>query len=83
VQGRVFLSLRASLKTLISYRIFIFSRENELIYFGKMKILWEISVPKLALNRIFFWNFTRVSQNSHMVALFQLRDQVYNWTKQR
>jgi hypothetical protein len=41
---------RASFGTLISHGIFIFPRENELIYLGKMKIPWEISVPKLALN---------------------------------
>jgi hypothetical protein len=41
--------LRASLGTLISHGIFIFPRENELISLGKMKIPWEISVPKLAL----------------------------------
>jgi hypothetical protein len=44
---------RASLGTLISHGIFIFPRENELISLGKMKITWEISVPKLAL-RFFF-----------------------------
>jgi hypothetical protein len=43
------LLLRASLGTLISYGIFIFSKKNELIFFRKMKISWEISVPKLAL----------------------------------
>jgi hypothetical protein len=48
-----FYSFRASLGTLISHGIFIFPRENELISLGKMKILWEISVPKLAL-RIFY-----------------------------
>jgi hypothetical protein len=37
------------LGTLISHGIFIFPRENELISLGKMKIPWEISVPKLAL----------------------------------
>jgi hypothetical protein len=37
------------LGTLISYGIFIFSKKNELIFFRKMKISWEISVPKLAL----------------------------------
>jgi hypothetical protein len=42
-------SIRASLGTLISYGIFIFPMENELISLGKMKIPWEISVPKLAL----------------------------------
>jgi hypothetical protein len=26
-----------------------FPRENELIFLGKMKISWEISVPKLVL----------------------------------
>jgi hypothetical protein len=40
---------RTSLGTLISHGIFIFLRENELIYLRKMKISWEISVPKLAL----------------------------------
>jgi hypothetical protein len=39
------------LGTLISHRIFIFPRENELISLGKMKIPCEISVPKLALSR--------------------------------
>jgi hypothetical protein len=47
------LCFRASLGTLISHGIFIFPRENELIFLGKMKIPWEISVPKLALSGCF------------------------------
>jgi hypothetical protein len=37
------------LGTLISHGIFIVPRENKLMALGKMKIPWEISVPKLAL----------------------------------
>jgi hypothetical protein len=44
------LTLRASLGTLISHGIFIFPREISSFSLGKMKIPWEISVPKLALN---------------------------------
>jgi hypothetical protein len=42
-------TLRASLETLISHGIFIFPREISSFSLGKMKIPWEISVPKLAL----------------------------------
>jgi hypothetical protein len=38
------------LGTLISHGIFIFPREISSFYLGKMKIPWEISVPKLALS---------------------------------
>jgi hypothetical protein len=37
------------LGTLISHGIFIFPREISSFFLGKMKIPWEISVPKLAL----------------------------------
>jgi hypothetical protein len=40
---------RASLGTLIFHGIFIFTREISSFSLGKMKIPWEISVPKLAL----------------------------------
>jgi hypothetical protein len=40
---------RASLGTLISHGIFIFPRAISSFSLGKMKIPWEISVPKLAL----------------------------------
>jgi hypothetical protein len=40
------------LGTLISHGIFIFPRENEIISLSKMKIPWEISVPKLALKKM-------------------------------
>jgi hypothetical protein len=46
---------RASLGTLISHGIFIFPRENKLIFLGKIKITWEISVPKLALSNPTPW----------------------------
>jgi hypothetical protein len=42
-------SVRVSLGTLISHGIFIFPREISSFSLGKMKIPWEISVPKLAL----------------------------------
>jgi hypothetical protein len=42
-------TFRASLGTLISHGIFIFPREISSFFLGKMKILWEISVPKLVL----------------------------------
>jgi hypothetical protein len=45
----VIFPLRASLGTLISHGIFIFPREISSFSLGKMKIPWEISVPKLAL----------------------------------
>jgi hypothetical protein len=35
------ITLRASLRTLFSQRIPIFPRENELIFLGKIEILWE------------------------------------------
>jgi hypothetical protein len=44
--------IRASLGTLISHGIFIFPREISLFSLGKMKIPWEISVPKLALRKV-------------------------------
>jgi hypothetical protein len=43
-------TIRASLGTLISYGIFIFPREISSFFLGKIKIPWEISVPKLALS---------------------------------
>jgi hypothetical protein len=39
----------ASLETPFSYGISIFSRENEQISFGKIKISWKNVVPKLSL----------------------------------
>jgi hypothetical protein len=45
------LPLRASLGTLISHGIFIFPREISSFSLGKMKIPWEISVPKLTLKK--------------------------------
>jgi hypothetical protein len=47
--GIIILNIRASLGTLISHGIFIFPREISSFSLGKMKIPWEISVPKLAL----------------------------------
>jgi hypothetical protein len=70
------------LGTLISHGIFIFPRENELIFFGKMKISWEISsfflvkieipyengVPKLAL--IYdIKNHTTLNNNTSQINL--------------
>jgi hypothetical protein len=46
---RRFSSLRVSLGIPIFQGISIFPWENELISLGKMKIPWEIGVPKLAL----------------------------------
>jgi hypothetical protein len=43
-------TFRASLGTPFSHGISIFSRENELISLGKVKIPWENVVPKLALS---------------------------------
>jgi hypothetical protein len=40
---------RASLGTLFFQGITIFPRENELIFFAKMRIPWKNGVPKLAL----------------------------------
>jgi hypothetical protein len=37
------------LRTSISQGISIFPWENELIFFGKIEIPWDIEVPKLAL----------------------------------
>jgi hypothetical protein len=39
----------ASLGTPFSHGNYIFPRENELIFIGKMEIPWENVVPKLAL----------------------------------
>jgi hypothetical protein len=46
-------SFRASLGTLISHGIFIFPREISSFSLWKIKIPWEISVPKLALRDFF------------------------------
>jgi hypothetical protein len=48
-------TLRASLGTRFSQRIFIFPRENVLTSLGKMKNPWENEVSKLAL-RFLFWH---------------------------
>jgi hypothetical protein len=51
--GNMYISLlRASLGTLFSQWISIFTKENELISLGKMKIPRENGVTKLALGRI-------------------------------
>jgi hypothetical protein len=47
-------TFRACLGTSISQGISIFLWENELIFFGKIEIPWEIGVPKLALKNISF-----------------------------
>jgi hypothetical protein len=41
--------IRPSLGTSFFYGIFIFSKENKLIFFRKIKFFWENVVPKLAL----------------------------------
>jgi hypothetical protein len=50
IVGMVVLSFRVSLGTTFFQGISIFSRENELIFLGKMKIPWKNGVPKLAFN---------------------------------
>ena len=39
------ITLRASLRTTFSQRIPIFTRENELIFLGKIEILWKNGFP--------------------------------------
>jgi hypothetical protein len=48
---RMGMFVRASLEAQFFQGILIFSRENELIFFGKMKIPWDNVVPKLALSK--------------------------------
>jgi hypothetical protein len=45
--------LRASLGTIFFHGIYIFPRENELIFIEKIEIPLKIVVPILALNRSF------------------------------
>jgi hypothetical protein len=52
----IFFNLGASLGTTISQGISIFPWQNELIFLGKIKISWEIVVPKLALRAFFYWS---------------------------
>jgi hypothetical protein len=53
VYKMIFYICRASLETPIFYGILIFPRENELISLGKMRILWEIGVSKLARGGVY------------------------------
>jgi hypothetical protein len=54
------------LGTLISHGIFIFPREISSFSLGKIKIPWEISVPKLAL-RVFIFPRKNWKQYEKMV----------------
>jgi hypothetical protein len=50
------------LGALISHEIFIFPREISSFSLGKIKISWEISVPKLALKELFITS-TKITFN--------------------
>jgi hypothetical protein len=59
----------------MSHGIFIFPKEISSFSLGKMKIPWEISVPKLALRE---WFFTEnLPTNLHAWSINYIYDLVY------